>query len=182
MRDQEQEQEQEQEPRPPISHLRPPRCETKIKIHRPPLRGRLRLDISAPSGNLAAMNTVSERAEPESTPGLVVSFQNRLARQFQVQVADWLDTCRNLAIWEDRTLVVSSPPDRLTEHAAMLDQLERAGHWLAAAAVQFSSDLGSSNDQIQLTLQDLRDSRSMWHGTVPSARKQEILRDCFNES
>jgi hypothetical protein len=128
------------------------------------------------------MNTVSERADPESTPGLVVSFQNRLARQFQVQVADWIDTCRNLAIWEDRTLVDSSSPDRLTEHAAMLDNLERAGQWLAAAASQLISDLGSTESQIQLTLQDLRDSRSMWHGTIPSGRKQEILRDCFNES
>jgi hypothetical protein len=127
------------------------------------------------------MNTVLERAEPESSAGLVTSFRHRLSRQFQVQVEDWFDTCRNLAIWEDRALEDSTSPNRLAEHAGMLDELERAGQWLATAAMQLGSDLGPIQDQIQLTLQDLRDSRSMWHKTVPSARRQEILRECFNE-
>ena len=141
-----------------------------------------RLDSRARRCNVLRMNAVTERAGPGSSGGLVGSFQHRLARQFQVQVADWLDTCRDLAGWEDRSLVEFSSPDRLAEHAAMLDELERVGQWLASAAIQVGSDPGPITEQIHLTLQDLRDSRAMWHGEVPSARREEILRDCFHES
>jgi hypothetical protein len=56
------------------------------------------------------MNAVTERAGLEPSTGLVSSFQHRLARQSQVQVDDWLDTCRDLAVWEDRFLVECGPP------------------------------------------------------------------------
>jgi hypothetical protein len=64
----------------------------------------------------------------------------------------------------------------------MLDELERVGHWLASAADQLGAGAAATAGQIQLALPDLRDSRAMWHGEVPPARKQEILRDCFQES
>jgi hypothetical protein len=113
---------------------------------------------------------------------LVVSFQQRLARQFQVQVADWLDTCRDLSSWEDEALVGSSSAARLAQHALMLDEMEHAGEWLSAASIQLGLALASLREQIQLTLQDLRDSRAMWHHAVPAERKAEILRECFHES
>ena len=128
------------------------------------------------------MSTSPEVMQPAASPGLVGGLQHRLVRQFQVQIADWIDTCRELANWEDRHLVESSSPDRLTEHTAMLDELERVGQWLTAAAKQFGSVATAAKEQIQFTLQDLRDSRALWHGDVPPARKQEILRDCFHES
>lgn len=131
---------------------------------------------------LTAMSTAPEVVRPGSSAGLVTSLRQRLVRQFQVQVADWLDTCRELAGWEDRYLVESSAADRLAEHAAMLDEMERVGQWLATAASQLGFDANVTTEQIQSTLQDLRDSRAMWHGDVPAPRKQEILRDCFNES
>ena len=64
----------------------------------------------------------------------------------------------------------------------MLDELERVGGWLAAASSQPGFSDPGITEQIQLTLQDLRDSRGMWQGTTSEAQRQEILRDCFNES
>jgi len=52
-----------------------------------------------------------------------------------VQVADWLDTCRELVGWEDEHLVERCGPESLSEHATMLDRLEGIGQWLAAAVV-----------------------------------------------
>lgn len=140
------------------------------------------LDTLVSVCSLASMNAVSEHTVQASSTGLVTGFQHRLARQFQVQAADWLDTCRALADWEDRFLVEVSSAGRLAEHAAMLDDLERVGQWLASAANHVDSDFGPTTQQIQLALQDLCDSRAMWHGKVSAQRQQEILRECLHES
>jgi hypothetical protein len=46
----------------------------------------------------------------------------------------------------------------------MLDELERVGGWLAQASRQAGFADTEVTEQIQLTLQDLQDSRAMWHG------------------
>ena len=63
----------------------------------------------------------------------------------------------------------------------MLEELERVGRWLATAATQLGSDLGTITEQIRLTLQDLRDSKAMWRGEVPPGRKAVILRECYHD-
>jgi hypothetical protein len=128
------------------------------------------------------MNAVPDVIHAQAGSSFVEGLQPRLLRQFKAQVSDWQDTCRELANREDGHLVESRSPERLAEHAAMLDELERVGGWLAAAADQPGFDDPETAEQIQLTLQDLRDSRAMWHGQVSEARRREILRDCFNES
>ena len=128
------------------------------------------------------MNTAPDMVQAPTGTGFVGNLQQRFARQFKVQVADWQDTCRELAAWEDRFLVESPPGERLLEHAAMLDELERVGRWLAATGKQPDFEDPETTGQIQLTLQDLRDSRAMWHGQVVEPRRREILRDCFRES
>jgi hypothetical protein len=104
-----------------------------------------------------------------------------MARQINVQVADWLDTCRELVAWEDEHLVERCGPESLSEHATMLDRLEGIGQWLAAAVVAPAPDAAAVAQRIESALQDLRDSRSMWHGNTPPARRQQILRDRFHE-
>jgi hypothetical protein len=104
-----------------------------------------------------------------------------MVRQLDVQVADWLDTCRELVGWEDLHLVEGGGGESLSEHAAILDRLEAMGHWLTAAAAALDPGAASPAPHIESALQDLRDSRSMWHGNAPPSRKREILRDCFHE-
>ena len=64
----------------------------------------------------------------------------------------------------------------------MLDELERLGQWLASSVREVGTDPDPLPEQIKLALQDLRDSRAMWHTDVSSARRAEILYDCFHES
>ncbi len=128
------------------------------------------------------MNATQDAVRTEPGTGFTRGLQQRLLRQFKVQVADWQDTCRDLAAWEDRYLVSSQPPERLAEHSAMLDELEGVGRWLAAAGSQPGFGDTEAAEQVRLTLQDILDSRAMWHGQVSEGRRQEILRDCFHES
>jgi hypothetical protein len=128
------------------------------------------------------MNETPDVVQAHVGESLVSGLQHRLARQFKVQVADWQDTCRELAAWEDRYLVDGPSTERLKQHAALLDELERTGRWLAAAGNQPEFAGPETAEQVQLTLQDLRDSRAMWHGRVPEKRREEILQACFNES
>ena len=141
-----------------------------------------RLDTQPQDGIITAMNTAPDVIESPSNSGFVGSLQHRLLRQFKVQVADWQDTCRELAAWEDDHLVNAMSPERVAEHAIMLDELERVGRWLIAAGNQPGFVDAGTTKQIELTLQDLRDSRAMWHGQTSEKRRQQILRDCFNES
>jgi hypothetical protein len=127
------------------------------------------------------MSVTEDAVRSETESGFVVNLQHRLMRQFKVQVADWQDTCRELANWEDRHLVESQSPERLAEHLSILQELERVGRWLAAAANQPGFGDADTAEQIRLSIQDLLDTRAMWHGQVSEARKREILRDCFNE-
>jgi hypothetical protein len=142
----------------------------------------LSLDFSRGGRKLKSDEHSVRIAATQCRPGFFEGLQHQLVRQFQVQVADWLDTCRALVDWEDEHLVEATSPERLAEHGVMLNDLERFGQWLAGAGAQLSNEAGSAVEQIKFALQDLRDSRAMWHGSASQERKREILRDCFHES
>jgi len=112
----------------------------------------------------------------------VGGLRERLQRQFKLQVADWQDTCRELAGWEDRNLVEGSSPEKLAEHAVLIDELEQVGRWLTATANQPGFPDKATTEQIGRTLRDLQDARAMWHGQIQEDLRREILRDCFHES
>ena len=77
------------------------------------------------AGIVTAMNAVPDVIHPQTGSGFVDGLQHRLLRQFKVQAADWQDTCRELANWEDGYLVEARSPERLAEHA-LLVLLERS--------------------------------------------------------
>jgi hypothetical protein len=105
-----------------------------------------------------------------------------LLRQFKLQVAEWQDICRELAEWEDQNLVNGSSPQKLAEHAALLDELEHVGRWLSATADQAGFPDKATVEQIEMTLRDIRDTRAMWHGKTSEELRRHILRGCFDES
>lgn len=139
------------------------------------------LDKVAPAGMVTPMSAATNALSPSAGSSVVGSLQHRLARQFTVQVADWQDTCRGMAAWEDALLVDAPAPGRLAEHGSILDELERVGQWLAQASGQQGFAETATTEQIQLTLQDLCDSRAMRHGQTSEPRRRELLRDCFSE-
>jgi len=107
----------------------------------------------------------------------------RAVRNFRTQVEDWYDECRALTEWEDENLVEDPTPERLAEHARLLDELERVGRWLAAATQSADFPDRSTAGLVVITLRRLSDRRAMWHGrTLTEQQKAEILKACFNES
>ena len=65
-------------------------------------------------------------ASPAGPAEVAGNLAQRLLRYFKAQVEDWCDACRQLTTWEDRNLVDQPTPDRLAEHAKLLDELEQA--------------------------------------------------------
>ena len=107
----------------------------------------------------------------------------RTVRQFRAQVEDWYDECRALTNWDDQNLLDAPTPDKLAEHAAVIDELERVGRWFSLAMQSADFPDRSTAELVAMTLRDLADVRAMWHGTTLSENERtEILKSCFNES
>ena len=107
----------------------------------------------------------------------------RAARHLKAQVEDWYDECRYLVEWEDENLVDNPTPERLAEHARLLDELERVGRWLASATRSADFPDRPTAELAVLTLRCLADQRAMWHGrSLNEQQRAEILKACFNES
>lgn len=107
----------------------------------------------------------------------------RTARHLRTQVEDWYDECRSLPQWEDENLIDEPTPERLAEHARLVDELERVGRWLALATQSADFPDQPTAELVVLALQDLADCRAMWHGrSLSEARRAEILKACLNES
>ena len=125
--------------------------------------------------------TVTPAVTERGTPPVGVAA--RLVRYFKAQVEDWYDECRQLARWEDEHLVDDPRPERLAEHARLLDELERAGRWLFGTTQSADFPDRSTADLVSMALQDLKDARAMWHGhQLSEEQKADLLKACFNES
>jgi len=130
------------------------------------------------------MTATSPATSANEAADLTFGLTSRHVRYFRAQVEDWYEVCRLLTDWEDRYLLDDPiPPERLAEHARLLDELEHVGRWLLSAAQSQDFPDRSTAELIELTLRDLKDRRAMWHGPKMSEqRRAEILKACFNES
>jgi hypothetical protein len=108
-------------------------------------------------------------------------ISKRMLRYLKAQVEDWYDVCRGLTLWEERHLLGEPTAEILADHARILDELERVGHWLSLPTQSPDFPDSATAELVQMTLQDLKDRRALWHGTVPAERRKEILRSIFNE-
>jgi hypothetical protein len=119
-------------------------------------------------------------SDPSVSPGGLAARQ---VRYFKAQVEDWYDECRHLADWEDQNLLDNPAPEQLAEHARLLDELERVGHWLSRTVQSPDFPDPATAQLVAMTLQDLKDCRALWHRPKMSeARRAEILKACFHES
>ena len=112
---------------------------------------------------------------------LAGGISRRALRLLRAQVEDWHDVCRRLGDWEDHHLLDHPGPERLAEHARLLDELERVGTWLSLATGTSDFPDRPTVELVAMTLQDLKDARALWHGNMTRGRRQEILRAVFNE-
>jgi hypothetical protein len=121
--------------------------------------------------------------ESTQEPGdLVFGVSARFLRHFKVQVEDWYEMCCQLSDWEERHLTDEPTPAGLAQHKRLLDELEAIGRWIAAAARNPDFPDPDTAALVTATLQDLKDRRALWHGGMNSDRRQEVLREVFDES
>src|SRR5437867_5244506 len=118
-------------------------------------------------------------AEPAD---LADALCKRVLRYFRAQVEDWYDVCQQLSAWEDRHLIDHSTAERLAEHAQLLDELERVGRWMSLVTQSPNFPDRALAELVTMTLQDIKDARALWHGTMTKEQRQEILRAVFDES
>jgi len=116
--------------------------------------------------------------EPADLAG---GLAKRLQRYFKAHVEDWYDVCRQLTAWEERHLIDQPTPERLAEHGRLLDKLEQTGKWLSVATQSPDFPDRPTAELVTMTLQDLKDRRSLWHGTLSPERREEILHAVFDE-
>ena len=112
---------------------------------------------------------------------LAGGISKRALRLLKVQVEDWYDVCRHLSDWEDQYLLDQPSPERLAEHARLLDELERVGTWMSSATGSADFPDRPTAELVGMTLQDLKDARALWHGKMARERREGILHAVFNE-
>ena len=103
---------------------------------------------------------------------LAGGISRRALRLLKVQVEDWYDVCRHLRDWEDQYLLDQPSPERLAEHARLLDELERVGTWMSLATGSADFPDRPTAERVGMTLQDLKDARALWHGNMARDRRQ----------
>ena len=95
---------------------------------------------------------------------------------------DWYDVCRRSVTLEDCHFSDELSPDALTEHARLLDELERTGAFFQQAMQTSGFADQAIANLVSATLQDIRDRRALWHGKLKPQQRKEILHAVFNES
>src|ERR1043166_8727165 len=130
-----------------------------------------------PNSGVAALPV--SYAELAEIPG---ATSKRVLRLLRAQVEDWYDSCRRLNDWEDQNLVGQKTPECLAEHARRLDELDQLGPWFSLVTTSPDFPEPGTAELVSLTLQDLKDARSLWHGKMSSERRRKILSAAFNES
>src|SRR5437016_12422803 len=106
-----------------------------------------------------ATETAQAARGARETPSAGVTA--RLIRYFKAQTEDWYDECRQLTNWEDAQLVDNPLPEKLIEHARLLNELERVGRWLFQTTRNEDFPDRATADLVSMTLQDLKDRRAM---------------------
>jgi len=123
----------------------------------------------------------TQTVEPPEPVDLAGGVSKRFPRLLKAQAEDWYDVCRHLSDWEDHFLLDQPTPERLAEHAGLLDELERVGRWLSLASSSPDFPDCATAELVAMTLRDLKDARAVWHGNLSQERRKEILRAVFNE-
>jgi len=98
------------------------------------------------------------------------------------QVEDWCDVCRRLSLWEERRLVNEPTTVDFSEHARILDELERTGRWVALVTQNADFPDAATSELVAMTLQDIADRRALWHGTMTPEQREKVLTSIFDES
>jgi hypothetical protein len=86
-----------------------------------------------------------------------------------------------LAKWEDEHLVENPSPNDLAEHRRTVDKLIRFGKFLALTTEHSDFPDLTLKQNVAATLKTLGDKIPLWHGRMPKAQVDAILKAAFPE-
>ncbi|MGP8237103.1 MAG: hypothetical protein ACLQVW_17070 [Limisphaerales bacterium] len=69
-----------------------------------------------------------------------------------------------------------------SEHARILEELERTGRWVALVTQNADFPDGAAAELVAMTLQDIADRRALWHGKMAPEQREKVLTSIFDES
>jgi hypothetical protein len=117
----------------------------------------------------------------EVSPDYFEKLETRILQEFSEGVAAWGQSVTALARWEDEHLLDNPTPDAFAAHRRTVDRLIQFGRFLALTTEHPDFPDVTLKKNVAATLQTLRDKIPLWHGTLPKAEADAILKAAFPE-
>lgn len=117
----------------------------------------------------------------EVLPDYFEKLETRILQEFAEGVAVWGQSVTALARWEDEHLLDHPTPDALATHRRTVERLIQFGRFLAQTTEHTDFPDVPLKQNVAATLQTLRDKIPLWHGTIPTAEADAILKTAFPE-
>jgi len=114
-------------------------------------------------------------------PDYFEKLEARILQEFAEGVAAWGQSVTALARWEDEHLLDNPTPEAFAAHRRTVERLIQFGRFLALTTEHPDFPNVALKQNVAATLQTLRDKIPLWHGTMPKAEADAILKAAFPE-
>ena len=115
----------------------------------------------------------------EVLPDYFEKLQARILQEFTEGVDAWGHSVTALSRWEGEHLLDNPGSEVLAAHRRIVDRLIRFGCFLALTTEHPGFPDIALKQNVAATLQTLRDKIPLWHGTMPQAEADSILKTAF---
>jgi hypothetical protein len=118
---------------------------------------------------------------PEALPveiGHLANFDARMLRNFRAAVDDWDEVCSALGAWEAEHLTRNDSSAE-QQHQRWLARLLAWGRVVLKAAQEPEFPDKALTARISVRLRHLEDKLALWHGNMPIAEQDRILKAAF---
>jgi hypothetical protein len=114
-------------------------------------------------------------------PDYFEKLEAHLLQEFAEGAAVWGESVTALAQWEDEHLLQEPTAEALAAHRRTVDRLVAFGRFLVLTTDHPDFPDPALKENVAATLQTLRDKIPLWHGQMPKAKADVILKAAFPE-
>ena len=107
------------------------------------------------------------------------NFEARMLRSFRAAVEDWDEVCSALGVWEAEHLTQDDAGQRAEQHRRWVAELLSWGRLVQRATQQPEFPDKMLAARVDVRLRHLEDKLSLWHGNMPLAEQDRIVRTAF---
>ncbi len=102
-----------------------------------------------------------------------------MLRSFRAAVEDWDEVCSALGVWEAEHLTQDDAGQRAEQHRRWVAELLSWGRLVQRATQQPEFPDKMLAARVDVRLRHLEDKLSLWHGNMPLAEQDRIVRTAF---